>query len=269
MAGRGTLKTHREIGKTGVSVFPIALGTLFFRETAVLRAAIDSGLELIDTADVYQNEEWLGKTLARIPGRSHVRIATKGGLDGGGPRHLRRACEQSLKFLRRDSIFLYQLHRPDPKIDLTESVGALLRLREEGKIEHIGVSNVTPAQLKKAMRVAEIATVQNFCGPLHPLDLKNGMIEFCETNRITYLAYGPFGGRTLHGLLPEDPLLARLSKKYGASPYPIVLAWLLAQSPRIIPLLGTTKVEHLRKNLRGASLQLSTPDLRRLNQART
>ena len=210
----------RSIGGSGLFVRPIGLGCMPLSlkgrfpdgyGVSVLCAALDAGLNLLDTADVYcidhtdigHNERLIANALREWKGESDsIVVATKGGLDrpGGawvvnaGPDHLRAACEASLKALEVETIPLYHLHAPDPKVSLAESVGALAELREEGKIRHIGLSNVSVADIRLASSIVPIVSVQNRCNPFDREAWQQGVISCCEQNRIAFIAYSPVGG---------------------------------------------------------------------------
>ena len=191
----------------------------------VIRAALDAGVRLIDTADVYcrsdddigHNERLVAEALRGWRGeRSSVLVATKGGLTrpggrwerDGRPEHLRAACERSLLALGVDRIALYQLHAPDPAVPFEESVGALAELRREGKIQWVGLSNVSVAEIRAAQAIVPIASVQNRLNPFFREALADGVVRYCAEQGIGFLAYSPTGGGRLTRKLPEHPVLA-------------------------------------------------------------
>ena len=194
------------------------------------------------------------------------RSSATGGLIGwtpnGRPSHLRSACEASLRRLRLDRIDLYQLHTPDPSVPYAESIGALSVLRSEGKIRHIGVSNVTPEQLAVARTITDIATVQN------RLDFSNGnwrsMLAECELHEIGFIPYRPLRAW-------PDPthqqVLTAVASRHGASTGQIALAWLLAVSPVTLPIPGTASLAHLEDNLAAAALQLEQDEMHAITAA--
>jgi len=226
----------------------------------LLRRAVELGIQFYDTAHAYGpscNEELLGEALA--PYRAGVVIATKGGVEktaadkvfpDGRPESLRRRCEESLRWLRVERIDLYQLHRPDPNVPFVESVGALAMLRSEGKVRHVGLSNVTLAQIEEARRVVPIASVQNRYNLLERAD--DPTIDFCAAHGIAYLPWGPLAAKPF---APEAPL----ASTRGA------LAWLLRRSPNIIAIPGTTSITHLEENLAFGQTPLSDEEFAALS----
>lgn len=244
---------------------------------ALLRRAIELGVNFIDTAEAYgpgYNEDLIADALH--PYAEDLIIATKGGIDkpapnsiqaNGTPESLQRGVEASLQRLRRDTIDLYQLHRPDPKVPFVESIQVLAQLQQAGKIRHIGVSNVTLTQLKAARAIAPIAAVQN---RFSPIDRRNqDILDYCTAHHIAFIAYGSLGA---HPLEQGSPLaqdagpLAAISRARGVSPTQIALAWLLHRAPNIILIPGTTTITHLEDNVGAASLQLSETDLVQLEK---
>lgn len=225
---------------------------------AVLRRAVDLGVNFIDTADAYGpgvSEILIAEALYPYPG--DLVIATKGGIvrprpgrweSNGRPAHLRRACEASLKRLGLEQIPLYQLHRPDPRVPFTESVGALVALKDEGKIRHIGLSNVTEVQLREAQRLTPIVSIQN----RYTVSDRSSeaLVDLCEQERLVFLPWAPIqvGG--------ADRAVSKAAARHGATPRQVVLAWLLARSPHILPIPGTGSVDHLEENVAAVSLSL-------------
>jgi aryl-alcohol dehydrogenase-like predicted oxidoreductase len=243
----------------------------------VLHAAFDAGVTLVDTADVYcldqhdvgHNERLVARALASWSGdRESVLVATKGGVvrpDGrwesdARPAQLRAACERSLKALGADRIPLYQLHAPDPRVPLSESVGELARLREAGKIRWVGLSNVGVAQIGEAQAIVPIATVQNRLNPYFRESLTGGVVRYCAEQRIGFLAYSPTGGGRLNLKLPGHPIVAGIAARRGASAHAVVLAWVLAQSPAVVVIPSARRVEHALDSIGAAGLELSPED---------
>jgi aryl-alcohol dehydrogenase-like predicted oxidoreductase/histidinol phosphatase-like enzyme/predicted kinase len=253
------------------------------RAMATLHAALDAGVTLLDTADAYalddgeigHNERLIARALAAWAGdRTRVRVATKGGLrrpggrwepDGRG-RHLRGACERSLKALALDRIPLYQLHAPDPRVALATSVRALAALQRDGLVERIGLCNVTLGQLREAAEVAEIAAVQVELGPGQPEALRAGLVEWCAQHGILVLAHRPLGGVAGRARLQNDPVLREVAARHGATPAEVVLAWLRSLAPVVVPLPGPTSPEHAASVARAARLALTPEDARALDQ---
>jgi aryl-alcohol dehydrogenase-like predicted oxidoreductase len=228
---------------------------------ATLRRAVDLGVNFIDTADSYGpdvSERLIAETLYPYP--DDLVIATKGGLvrpgpnrwdADGRPEHLREACEGSLRRLRLDQIPLYQFHRPDPAVPLAESLGMLVQLKDEGKIRHIGISNVSGAQLRAAQQITPVVSVQN---RYNAADRKSeAMVDTCEMEQIAFLPWAPIQQADSNQAVTEA------AKRHGASPRQIVLAWLLARSPQMLPIPGTGSPEHVETNIAAASIDL-TPD---------
>lgn len=239
---------------------------------AVLRRVAELGIDLIDTADCYGpnvSEELIAEALHPYP--EGLVIATKGGLvrpgpgdwePNGRPEHLRRACEGSLRRLKVERIDLYQLHRPDPDVPLEESLGALVDLQAEGKIRLIGVSNVDVDELRRARAVTPIVSVQNRFN-LEYRDAED-VLEACAEAGIAFLPWYPLAA----GPLAEDGgTAARIAERHDATPAQVALAWLLARSPVILPIPGTSSVEHLEENVAAAGLRLSDEEVRTLNEA--
>jgi aryl-alcohol dehydrogenase-like predicted oxidoreductase len=241
------------------------------RENAlrVLRRALELGVDLVDTADSYGpevSELLIAEALHPYP--DGLVIATKGGLihrevgrwlPDGRPEHLREACEASLRRLRLERIDLYQLHRPDPEVPLEDSVGELARLREEGKIRHVGLSNVTTEELAQARAVVPIASVQN---RYSLTDRAAGdVLGECERLGIAFLPWYPLAAGDL--ALPGGAV-GRIASARGATPAQVALAWLLARAPVVCPIPGTGSLAHLEENAAAASLELSEEELAEL-----
>jgi aryl-alcohol dehydrogenase-like predicted oxidoreductase len=250
----------------------------------VLRAALDAGARLIDTADVYclddadlgHNERLVADALRGWGGpREEILVATKGGLTrpggrwerDGRPQHLRTACERSLLALGVDRIALYQLHAPDPDVPFEESVGALADLRREGKIRWVGVSNVSVAQIRAAEAVVPLATVQNRLNPFFREALEDGVLRLCEERGIGFLAYSPVGGGRLNRKLPDHPVLGPMASRLGVSTHALVLAWVLSKSPAVVVIPSARRVEHALDSLRAGDLEVSADDLAAIDRA--
>jgi pyridoxine 4-dehydrogenase len=239
---------------------------------AVLRRAVELGVNLIDTADSYGpnvSEELIAEALYPYP--DDLLIATKGGLirtgpgvwpRDGRPEHLREACDGSLRRLRVDAIDLYQHHSPDKKVPYEESIGALKELQDEGKIRHVGVSNVSVDQLETAREIVEVVSVQNRFNltDRHSQDV----LERCEELGIAFLPWAPVSAGELAA--PGGPV-DRIELAHDATPAQVALAWLLARSSVIVPIPGTSSVEHLEENVAAAALELSGEELAELEAA--
>ena len=244
---------------------------------AVLHAAFDSGVTLLDTADAYcwddtergHNERLIARALATWPGdRSQVRVATKGGLmrPGGGweangrAKYLLGACEDSRRALGVDRISLYQLHAPDPRTPLSTSVRALATLEREGLIDRIGLCNVTVGQIEAARRITEIASIQVELSVWHDDHVLSGVAEYCVAHRLQLLAHRPLGGVSRHNRTSTDRTLVAIAARHGATPFEIALAWLTDLSDVVIPLPGATRVESARSIARARLITLTDGD---------
>jgi aryl-alcohol dehydrogenase-like predicted oxidoreductase len=231
----------------------------------VLRRAIEAGVQLIDTADAYGPavaEEMIFEALHPYP--PDLVIATKGGVirrgpftwvPNGRPEYLRSACDASLSRLGLEAIDLYQLHTLDANVPLEESIGALAELRNEGKIRHVGMSNVHVDQIERARMIVPIASVQN---RLNLLDRTDPVVGYCDRDGIPYLPWFPLGRGDL---ARSNRQVNGVARKHGATPAQVALAWLLAQSAWIVAIPGTTSPSHLEENVRALELQLDSDDL--------
>jgi pyridoxine 4-dehydrogenase len=238
----------------------------------LLRRVLELGVNLIDTADSYGpevSENLIAEALHPYP--EGLVIATKGGLRRTGPgqwprdarpERLRECCEGSLRRLRVDRIDLYQLHAPDPKVPLEESLGALRELQQEGKVRHIGISNVSLVELERAREVVEVVTVQNRynLADRHSEDV----LDACERDGIGFIPWFPLATGDL--VRPGGPL-DELARRHEAGPGQLALAWLLARSPVMLPIPGTASVEHLEGNVAAAGIRLGDDELEQLAAA--
>ena len=235
---------------------------------ATLRRVVELGVNFIDTADSYGpsvSEELIAEALHPYP--DDLVIATKGGLvrpapnrweADGHPEHLREVCEGSLRRLRLEQIPLYQFHRPDPAVPLTESMGALAELKKEGKIRHLGISNVSEAQLREAQRIVPIVSVQN---RFNVSDRRSqSLIDLSEQEDLVFLPWAPIQETE------KRVAVAVAAERHGVSEHQVVLAWLLAISPAILPIPGTGSPEHAEDNIGAASLELSPQEIRAISE---
>ena len=242
---------------------------------ALLRKALEAGVDFIDTAHAYGpgwNETLIGEVLAETG--SNAWVATKGGVEktapdkvfpDGRPAQLRLRCEESLRRLQLETLPLYQLHRPDPAVPFEESVGALAALQAEGKILHVGLSNVSVAQIESARAILPIVSVQNRYNLTERAD--QPVLEYCRAHAIAYIPWGPLAAKPF---APEAPLaretrLESIARTHGATPGQVALAWLLHTSPNTLLIPGTTNAQHLAENLAAARLTLSTEELSALD----
>jgi aryl-alcohol dehydrogenase-like predicted oxidoreductase len=238
----------------------------------VLERAVDLGVDFIDTADSYGpfvSEQLIRRALHPYP--DNLVIATKAGLTRHGPgiwkpvgrpEYLRQQCMLSLRHLGLERIELYQLHRIDPKVSLEDQLGELVALRDEGLIHHIGLSEVSLDELKQAQELAPIATVQN----LYNLTNRDSedVLDYCEEHDIGFIPWFPLATGKLAN--PGGPL-DRIASDHGAKPSQLALAWLLRRSPVMLPIPGTSSVEHLEENLEAAQIELSDEEFESLGQA--
>ena len=235
----------------------------------LLRRVVELGVNLIDTADSYGpgvSENLIAEALHPYP--EGLVIATKGGLRRSGPgqwprdgrpEHLKEACEGSLRRLRLERIDLYQLHSPDSQVPLEDSLGALRELQEEGKIRHIGVSNVSGEELERARAVVDVVTVQN---RYNLTDRQSeSVLETCERDGIGFIPWFPLATGDL--ARPGGPL-DDLARRHEACPGQLALAWLLARSPVMLPIPGTASVEHLEEDVAAAEIELEPEEVERL-----
>ena len=235
---------------------------------AVLRRAVDLGVNLIDTADSYGphvSEELIAEALHPYP--DDLVIATKGGLErtgpgqwpvNGRPEHLIEACEGSLRRLRLEQIPLYQFHRPDRSVPFEDSLGALVSLQEQGKIRHIGLSNVSERHIRAAQRLTPVASVQN----RYNVDDRQSesVLDLCEEEGIAFLPWAPIQD------LDRNRTLTSIAQRHAASPRQVVLAWLLARSPVVVPIPGTGSVAHLEENVAAVDVRLTSDEVAALTE---
>jgi pyridoxine 4-dehydrogenase len=239
---------------------------------ATLRRAIELGVNLIDTADTYGphvSEELIAEALYPYP--ENLLIATKGGMTrsgpnqwgpNGSPEHLREVCEGSLRRLRLETIELYQLHRVDPNVPYEESVGTLKELQAEGKIRHIGVSNVSIEHLETARSIVEVVSVQNRFNLTDRASEE--VLDRCEELGTIFFPWWPLSAGSLAE--PGGPV-DQMASAHDATPGQVALAWLLARSPVMLPIPGTSSVKHLEENIAAAAVKLSDEEIAELDAA--
>lgn len=235
---------------------------------AVLRRALELGIDFIDTANSYgpeTNEELIHEALAPYP--DELVIATKGGLTRSGPNrwepngdpvHLREQCELSIKRLGVEAIQLYQLHAPDPEVPYAESVGALAELQREGLVRHIGVSNVDSVQLEIALDLVDVVSVQNRFSIADRGSLE--VLLACERHEIVFIPWFPLVAGDLEG----GELIEKIAQNHGATRFQVAIAWLLQRSPVMLPIPGTSSLGHLEENVAAAAIRLTDDEMRDL-----
>ncbi len=237
---------------------------------AVLRRALELGVNFIDTADAYGpdvSETLIAEALSPYP--DDLVIATKGGLVRSGPGrwkadgrpdHLRAACEGSLRRLKLDQIPLYQFHRPDPTVPLADSIETLVALKNEGKIRHIGLSNVTETQLREAQQLVPIVSIQN---RYNVSDRSSeDLVDLCEQEQLVFLPWAPIQDAG------ANPAVSAAAAHHGATLHQIVCAWHLARSPQILPIPGTGSIGHLEENVAAAAIRLTAEEVAAITAGR-
>jgi len=237
----------------------------------VLRRAVELGINFIDTADSYGpgvSEEIIAEALHPYP--TGLVVATKGGyvrpgpnqwVENGKPEHLRSACEGSLRRLRLDRIDLYQLHRIDPKVPAEDQLGTLSDLQKQGKIKHIGLSEVSVRQIQHARTIVPIVSVQNRYSVTDRAS--EDVLEYCEKQKMGFIPWFPLAAGRVSG--SESPI-SRTAARWQATPSQVALAWLLARSPVMLPIPGTSKVEHLEENVAAAELKIDANKMQELDR---
>ncbi|HSY25371.1 MAG TPA: aldo/keto reductase [Polyangiaceae bacterium] len=275
-----------QLTRIGFGTMPLAVQNRPSEDHAVsvIVRALSAGINWLDTADAYcldDDDIGYGERLVARALREWNRpndsilVTTKGGFHRAGgewqidasPAHLKLACERSLKALGVSSIFLYQLHMPDPKVDYVDSVGALVDLQREGKIQHIGLSNVDVGQIKDAQSAGVIRMVQNRCNLFDPFPFTNGVVDYCLRQNIAFVAHSPLGGHKGHVRADENAAIKAVAERRGLTPHEVVLLWLLGQSPRIFAVPGAKRVESLESNVRAVASYLSAADIEQLSDA--
>jgi len=276
--------TDLRFNAIGLGAMPLSIAGRPTEDEAekVVSRFVDLGGNFIDTANVYclddgdigHNERLIARALKSLgkgkgKGKDEVVVATKGGLRrprgdwkvDGTPQWLRASCEKSLTDLGIDCIGLYQLHAVDPQVGLRDSIEELVRLKDERMVRHVGLSNVTLEQVRMALDRAPIVSVQNRCNLLEKRDFRNGLIDFCREQGLTYIAHSPVGGHYGHLRLSDIPLLIDLAGKYARSTYVIALAWLLAKGEHILPIPGASKLRSVEDSLQAVTVTLTEEDV--------
>ncbi len=280
-----TIAGH-SVSAIGLGAMPMSLEDRPAEQQSLrtIHAALDTGVTLIDTADAYcigaddvgHNERLIAKALSTWSGDPDgILVATKGGHtrpgDGswqvdGRPEHLIQACEASLKALGTDAIGLYQFHRPDPNVPYAESIGALAQLQAAGKIRLAGVSNASIEQIREAMNILPLASVQNEYSPA--FRESEDELLFCAEHGIAFLPWSPLGAAGAAGDLGDrHAAFDTVAEERGVSPQQVALAWELAKAPEVIPIPGATRPETITDSLQAADLELTPDDLARLDES--
>jgi pyridoxine 4-dehydrogenase len=283
----------RKLGNTDITISAIGLGGMPMslssrppesQSIAVIHRALALGVTFIDTADSYcqdesdkhHNERLIHKALEQYEGdTSQVTVATKGGLmrpqgswtRNGNPDHLRETIRTSFEALGgSNAIALWQYHAPDTNYTIEESLKPAKEAVEEGLIRFVGVSNFSVEQIKGARDVVEIVSVQNQYNPWHRQPEFDGVLEYCEQEGLTFLPWSPLGGSRRVSNLEDIPVIANLANERGVSVYQIVLAWLRAKSPCIIPIPGASKISSIEDSVHAVEVKLSEKEVQQIDQ---
>jgi aryl-alcohol dehydrogenase-like predicted oxidoreductase len=282
----------KKLGNTNFNISAIGLGGMPMslsgrppesQAIAVIHRALDLGVTLIDTADSYcqdesdkhHNEKLIAKALQQYTGDIRaVTVATKGGLmrpqgawtRNGNPHHLRKTIRESFEALGgQKPIDLWQYHSPDPSYTIEESLTPAKEAVEAGMIRFVGVSNFSVEQIKRARDTVEIVSVQNQYNPWHRQPESDGVLEYCETEKLTFFPWSPLGGSRRATSLQDIPAIAKLAAEKNVSVYCIVLAWLMAKSPCIVPIPGATKVSSIEDSVRAVEVKLTDAELQQIS----
>jgi aryl-alcohol dehydrogenase-like predicted oxidoreductase len=278
---RGQVLVTAELGRTGRKISRIGLGGMWFsiegrpdREQSkqVIRRAVDLGVTFIDTADVYclddddlnHNERLVAETLTEIGDGEGVLVATKGGLTrpggrwerDGRPERLREAALRSRDALGIETIPLYQLHAPDPRVPFESSVEELAALQRDRIVGAVGLSNVDLDEVRAAEAITTISSIQNRYNPWDRVSEESGLMDYCDERGITFIPYSPLGGARRVKLLQAHEPIRRLGAELDASPAELILAWQLAKSERSLPIPSARREESIESSVRAASLRL-------------
>jgi aryl-alcohol dehydrogenase-like predicted oxidoreductase len=283
----------KKLGKTNITISAIGLGGMPMslsdrppesEAIAVIHKALDLGVTLIDTADSYcrdesdkhHNERLIATALQNYSGdTSQVKIATKGGLmrpngswtRNGNPNHLRETIRQSYEALGgTKAIDVWQYHSPDPDYSIAEALAPAKEAQEAGLINYVGVSNFSVEQIKQAQEVVEIVSVQNQYSPWNRQPEFDGVLEYCEAQNLTFFPWSPLGGSRRVSNLQDIPAIANLAEEKGVSVYQIVLGWLLAKSPCIVPIPGASKVSSIENSAGAVEVKLSPEEVDNLDR---
>lgn len=285
---------NKRLGNTNFNISAIGLGgmplSLTGRPTeaqsiAVIHHALDLGVTLIDTADSYcqdqsdkhHNEELIAKALQQYTGDIRaVTIATKGGLmrpqgswtRNGNPHHLRKTIRESFEALGgQKPIDLWQYHAPDPSYTIEVALAPAKEAVEEGIIRFVGVSNFSVDQIRRARDIVEIVSVQNQYNPWHREPESNGILEYCEAEKLTFFPWSPLGGSRRVTSLQDIPAIAKLAAEKNVSVYCIVLAWLMAKSPCIVPIPAATKLSSIEDSVKAMDVKLTDEEIQQISES--
>jgi len=256
------------IGKIGFGGMPLSIQGRPSEAQAheVLEAAIAEGIDFIDTADVYCiDDNDIGHNERLIAPFANVHVGTKAGLrrprgawtSDASPSHIREACEQSLRSLGVDQIWLYQLHAVDKKVGLEKSVEVFAELQRAGKCKYVGLSNVSIDEIKRAKKIVDVQSVQNRLNPYFRESLD--VAQYCGENDITFLAYSPVGGGRLTKKIPKFEVLREIAAQHDCSPHAVVLAWVRTKGKTVVPIPGARTVDHAVDSARSVNVTLA-PD---------
>jgi aryl-alcohol dehydrogenase-like predicted oxidoreductase len=307
----GGMMQYRQLGTSGLQVSAIGFGGMPLSVAGdrpseaegitVIHHAVDCGITFLDTADVYcknsdeinHNERLFGKAVKQLPAslRQKIVVATKGGMTragtdwnrDGSPRHVRAACEASLKALGVERIDLYQHHRIDARTPIAETIGTFKELKDQGKIAHVGVSNFGVDELEQALRIVPVVSVQNEYSPRHrqperPLSEADpkldpntaGTLQGTQERGIAFIPWSPIGGMGGAAKLGSTQQeIQAIATAHGVSPQQIALAWLLSKGPMVIPIPGSTKKKNIEDCAKAADLRLSAEEIRRIDVSTT
>jgi aryl-alcohol dehydrogenase-like predicted oxidoreductase len=262
------------IGKIGFGGMPLSIQGRPSEEQGrkVIAAAIDAGITFFDTADVYclddndigHNERLIASV---VRDRANVHVGTKAGLRrlrgawtrDGSPKHIREACEQSLRSLAVEQIWLYQLHAVDPTIGLEKSVETFAELQREGKCKFVGLSNVSIAEIERARRIVDVQSVQNRLNPYFRESLD--VAQYCGEEEMIFLAYSPVGGGRLTKKIPKFEVVRDIAAKHDCSPHAVVLAWVRTKGPTVVPIPGARTIDHAIDSARSVAVSLTADEV--------
>ncbi|MBI1909040.1 MAG: aldo/keto reductase [Deltaproteobacteria bacterium] len=291
---------YKELGPTGVKVSAIGLGGMPMslkgrpreeQSIRVIHRALDLGVTLIDTADSYcqdesdkhHNERLIAKALksrgaASSAPTQEIIVATKGGLmrpggdwvTNGDPKHIARTIRESFEALGGERpIALWQLHAPDDRYLIEETLRPVKEAVDEGLIRFVGLSNVSVEEIRRARKIVDIVSIQNRYNPWCRDPEKDGVLAYCEKEKLTFLPWSPLGGSYRVGQIGQIPVFQEISQKRTVSPYQVVLAWLMAKSPCVVPIPGASRVESIEDSVKAAEMTLSVEEIRQIDKAIT